>query len=239
MVKKTENQSSNDQHQLSFISSFHCQYKEVENIYRRHWHILGRDRHLGEILNNQPRFIYRRAPNSGDLVVKKLLDPPDQQALKINLKGFFACRKCKCCKTVNISNRGTTRVTNREGESFDIKEFITCNSSHVVYLMWCPCGLFYVGRTKRLLKVRIGEHITNIRLGFRHHSVSLHFKEKHNQDPSLLQFCGLDTIHPSWRGSNRVRDLSQRETRWIFLMKCMAPRGLNIEMDLNCFINDF
>lgn len=103
--------------------------------------------------------------------------------------------------------------------------------------MWCPCGLLYVGRTKRLLKVRIAEHLANIRKGFRYHSV--HFKEKHNQDPSLLQFCGIDTVHPSWRGSNRVRDLSQRETRWIFLMKCLAPRGLNIEVDLNCFINNF
>lgn len=38
--------------------------------------------------------------------------------------------------------------TNMEGRSFAIVEFITCNTSHVVYLLWCPCGLYYVGRTK-------------------------------------------------------------------------------------------
>lgn len=138
-----------------------------------------------------------------------------------------------------MNHRGVTSITNREGESFEIREFSTCNSTHVVYLMWCPCGLLYVGRTKRLLRIRISEHMTNIKNGYRFHSVSLHFKEKHQKDPTLLQFCGIDVVHPSWRGSNRVRDLSRRETRWIYLLKSLAPKGLNIELALNCFINDF
>lgn len=90
LKKKPEVQMPNSQHQLGFISNFHCQYKEIENIYKKHWHILCRDRHLGELLRNQPKFIYRGVPNLGDRIVKKILDPPDQQALKINLKGFFA-----------------------------------------------------------------------------------------------------------------------------------------------------
>lgn len=152
---------------------------------------------------------------------------------------FFSCRKCICCRTVNRITRGLTNVTNLDHEVFEIDKFITCNSSHVVYLMWCPCGLYYVGRTKRLLKVRIAEHLANIRNGFKFYSVSLHFKEKHNQDPSLLQFCGIDQVAPSWRGSNLVRDLSQRETKLIFHLKSLYPRGLNIELDLSCFISNF
>lgn len=171
--------------------------------------------------------------------MRKILDPPGRPSIKIDLSGFYPCRKCICCKTARISNRGMKSITNYENETFEIREFITCNSSYVVYLMWCPCGLFYVGRTKRLLRVRISEHMSNIRNGFKYHSVSLHFKEKHDQDPSLLQFCGIDIVYPTWRGSNRVRDLSQRETRWIFLLKSLFPRGLNIELDLNCFINDY
>lgn len=114
---------------------------------------------------------------------------------------------------MNVSNRGMTSVTNIDHETFEIDEFITCNSSYVVYLLWCPCGLYYVGRTKRLLKVWIAEHLANIRNGFKFHSVSLHFKGKHGQDPSLLQFCGIDRVFPSWRGSNQIRDLSRRETK--------------------------
>lgn len=227
-----------NQHQLGFISGFHHQYRDVEMIFKRHWHILCRDRHLGDVLPSRPKFIYRRAPSFGQRVVKKILNRPNDQTIKIDLQGFYACRKCICCKTVKVINRGVTQITNADNETFRIREFITCNSSYVVYLLWCPCGLFYVGRTKRLLRVRIAEHLANIQKGFQYHSVSLHFKEKHNQDPSLLQFCGVDVVYQSWRGSNRVRDLSQRETRWIFLLKCLFPRGMNIELDLNCFISN-
>lgn len=120
-LKKKEPQISNNQHQLSFISSFHCQYREVERIYKKHWHILCKDRHLGEILPQQPKFIYRRAPSFGDQVVKKILDPSDQRALKIDFRGFYCCRKCICCRTVRTSQRGVTSVTNTDGETFEIK----------------------------------------------------------------------------------------------------------------------
>ena len=207
-------------------------------IFKKYWYILGEDRHLGEILTNQPRFTYRRAPNFGEQVVLKILDPPNHRILKIDFKGFFSCRKCICCRTVKIHNRGKRQITGSDGSIFDINEFITCNTTHVVYLLWCPCGLLYVGRTKRLLRIRTAEHLANIKKGFKYHSFSVHFKEKHKKDPSLAQFCGIDCVHPTWRGSNRVRGLSQRETKWIFLLKCLFPRGLNKEVDLNCFINN-
>lgn len=147
-MKDKETRETTNQPQLGFISNFHHQYKDVEQIFKKHWHILCKDRHLGEILSNHPRFIYRRAPNFAHRVVKKILDQPSHQTLKIDLKGFFSCRKCICCRTVRVRNRGIRQITNLDGETFNIGEFITCNSSFVVYLLWCPCGLFYVGRTK-------------------------------------------------------------------------------------------
>lgn len=119
-------------------------------IFKRYWYILCRDRHLGEVLPEQPKFIYRRAPSFGDRAVKKILDPPGHPSIKIDLKGFFPCRKCICCRTVRMSNRGMKKITTRENETFEIREFITCNSSYVVYLMWCPCGLFYVETFKSM-----------------------------------------------------------------------------------------
>ena len=236
-LKKREAAESNNQHQWGFLTGFHAQYKEIETIFRKHWYILSKDIHLGGTIPEQPRFIYRKAPSFGDRVVRKILDPPNPY-IKIDLRGFFPCRKCICCRTVQVHNRGKCEVIGTDGSVFEIKEFSTCNSSYIVYLLWCPCGLLYVGRTKRLLRVRIAEHLANIKKGFEHHSVSMHFKKKHRQDPSLAQFCGIDSVYSAWRGSNRVRDLSQRETQWIYLLKCLHPRGLNIEVDLNCFINN-
>lgn len=97
----------------------------------------------------------------------------------------------------------------------------------------------YVGRTKRTLKKRISEHIYNIEVGFEYHSVSLHFKKPNNQNLTRLKFWGVDKIIPNWRGSNTVREISQLETKWIFLMGTLMPHGMNIELDVNDFISDY
>lgn len=97
----------------------------------------------------------------------------------------------------------------------------------------------YDGRTKRTLKKRISEHIYNIEIGFKYHGVSLHFKTHHNQDPSDLKFWGIDSVHPNWRGSNLVREISKKESRWIYSINTLTPSGLNVELDVNCFISDY
>lgn len=89
------------------------------------------------------------------------------------------------------------------------------------------------------MKIRISEHIHNIEIGFKHHSVSLHFRDFHNQDPSGVKFWGVDCVHPNWRGSNLVGEISKRETRWIVLMDTLTPRAMNIELNVNCYIRDF
>lgn len=48
--------------QWSFISDFNCQYRDIENIFSRHWHVLMMDRVLKPILPQKPSFIYRKAP---------------------------------------------------------------------------------------------------------------------------------------------------------------------------------
>ncbi len=42
---------------------------------------------------------------------------------------------------------------------------ITCASTHVIYLIHCPCGLAYIGKISRQLRTRISEHRSNIRMG--------------------------------------------------------------------------
>lgn len=153
--------------------------------------------------------------------------------------GFHACRRCKACQQVTTHLRGLTSFTlTANGKEFSIKECITCASTHVVYALECPCGLMYIGCTKRTLGKRVSEHIYNIKTGYREHSVSLHFREKHDRNPIGLKFWRVDKIHPKWRGANMVREISKSETKWIFLTNTPSPRGLNIELDLNCFISN-
>lgn len=147
--------------------------------------------------------------------------------------GFFACRKCKACQQVTTHIRGVTSfASTANGNEFQIKEFISCKSTHVVYALECPCGLMYIGRTKRTLAKRVSEHIYNITIGYKDHSVSLHFRQKHDGNPAGLKLWGIDKLHPRWRGANLVCELSRSETRWIYLTNTLSPNGLNIGLDL-------
>ena len=224
----------------NFLSDFHSQYREVENIFSTHWHVLSMDKTLAPILPSKPGFIYRRASNIADRVVRKVLDPPSRPATFWDRDGFFACKKCRACKEASRPVGAVANfISTSNHKEFTIKEFITCNSDHVVYALQCPCGLIYIGRTKRQMKIRIAEHVVNILNGYKDHNVSLHFKLFHSKDPRGLKFWGIDHLKPEWRGSNLVRDLSKRETQWIFSVDTLSPRGLNVDLDINCFISDF
>lgn len=224
----------------SFICGFHAQHKEVEEIFVTHWHILLMDKVLKPALPLKPGFIYRRAPSYADKIVNKIIDPPCRHPSFLDKDGFYACRKCRACKEVRTPIRALEKfVSTSNNKEFRIKEFITCNTAYVVYALQCPCGFIYIGRTKRLLKIRIAEHIANIKIGFKDHNVSLHFKIHQNQDPSGLKFWGIDHLKPFWRGSNLVRELSKRETQWILLVDTLLPKGLNVDLDINCFISDY
>lgn len=156
------------------------------------------------------------------------------------MKGFVRCRKCIGCKNNTRQPRKILEFKSRSNQrSFKIKDLITCNTTHVTYLIECPCQLQYIGRTTRPLHVRIREHINNIKNGFPKHSLSRHFLEVHNKNPKGLVFYGIDTIMGHWRGDNKKKKISQNETKWIYLLESLQPKGLNLDIDLNCFISNF
>lgn len=156
-----------------------------------------------------------------------------------NLTGYYKCGRCRVCSI----NRGTQRCTRRftahsTQKEHDIEPFITCSTEGVIYLLQCPCGLQYVGRTRQPLSVRLNEHITNIKNGFPKHSVSKHYLNTHNKDPSNTIFLGIDKYRPHWRGSSLVRSISRLEMLWIHKIKCYTPYGLNVDIDTNAFIDN-
>lgn len=120
-----------------------------------------------------------------------------------------------------------------------MKTFITRNTTHVTYVLECEYEYQYVGRTTWKLKTRIREHIDDLRKCFKLHSASNHFRLVHNRDPKGLTFYSIDCKEHHWRGSNLKQAISKNETWWVFEMCTLAPRGLNIDLDLNCFISNY
>ncbi len=95
------------------------------------------------------------------------------------------------------------------GKIYPIKSFINCNSSYVVYRLECECGHFYVGQTKRKLRLRVAEHKYAIRVKNLFH---LFHNEVGHVTESSLKVIGIESIPCSMRGGNRQKQLLQRET---------------------------
>lgn len=226
--------------QMPFITGYSCQHWAIKKVVQKNWSLLLGDEVLGHILPEKPRVVYRGAKNLARSLVCTALDPPIRPNFFNDLVGFYKCGRCISCKTMgSLQSRRTVDITSTStGKSFPIKSCITCNSTHVVYLIQCPCRLQYVGRTSRPLRVRFREHINNIRKGFPSHNLSKHYDLCHNRDPKGTTFIGFDLFSPHWRGSNSVREISKRETHWIYNLRSQVPFGLNVDLDINCFINN-
>lgn len=156
-----------------------------------------------------------------------------------NLSGYHLCRRWQICALNKSKQRKTESfVSISTSREHRIEPFITCSSTGIVYLLQCPCGLQYIGRTKRSMQVRLGEHITNIKNGFRFHSVSKHYAIHHNRNPANTIFLGIDRFSAHWRGSSLVRELSTFEMAWIHRVRCYTPHGLNVDIEVYLFIID-
>lgn len=120
-------------------------------------------------------------------------------------------------------------------KKFRITNRITCKSNYVVYLLKCPCGLGYVGKTKQELKTRISEHKCSIRNRDEKSPVARHINSV-GHDVCTLKFKRTDMIQPLRRGGKRNKLLPQREAKWIHNLQTESPRGLNEELLLSCFL---
>lgn len=226
---------------VPFITPYSVQHNGIKQLLNKHWHIIKNDTVLGSMLPPKPKVIFKGVPSLQGRVAPNILNPPvTTRGFFDQLTGYYQCRRCRVCHLNSSPHRRITSVRSTVTQKvFDIRPCITCASTGVVYLLQCPCGLQYVGRTKRPLQVRLNEHITNIKTGFKNHSVSKHYLLVHNRDPSNTLFLGIDKFKPNWRGSHLVREISKMEMAWIFHLKTYAPYGLNIDTDVNAFINNF
>lgn len=133
-----------------------------------------------------------------------LLTPPKQVQIFSEMKGFYRCRRCLPCRVSKPQPRKREIFKSTvDQKEYQIRQLITCHSTHVTYIIECPCHLQYVGRTTRPLCVRIWEHITNIKKGFPKHNLSCHFAEFYHRDPNGLIFYGIDQVKDHWRGGNK------------------------------------
>lgn len=89
-----------------------------------------------------------------------------------------------------------------------------------------------------MFSTRVGEHIALIKGRDSKHSVPRQYKEFHNSYLKGSQFIAIDKYVPPWRGGARTRGVSRLETFWINELQFHSPFGMNVEWDINAFINE-
>lgn len=225
-------------HKWSFLTNFSTQHRQVKDIIKKHWKILKSDTILGPVLPEQAATIFRGAPSIKGQIAPNVIDPPKKISFFHNMQGFYPCRRCTVCKwNVCQARKMDTFNSTTTGKIYNMKQFATCKTPYIVYLITCPCKKQYIGRTIRNFTTRVKEHITAIKKGKTNHSVSKHYASHHDRNPAGTTFQVIDRFIPHWRGESSIRGVSRLETWWIHQIKCYVPHGLNIEWDINAFIN--
>ena len=156
---------------------------------------------------------FRRPQNLRDLFVHSDMKPP----LK---PGTYKCKTPKCmgCKHVKEG----THFQDSQGHKFRTIGHITCNSNHLTYLLTCNvCNLKYVGQTSNEFKVRIYQHIRDIRAKA-NTTIATHFRLARHSEYDVTA-CAISTAPLLL--SERL--LSERA--WIHILKTTQPSGLNVQ----------
>lgn len=125
----------------------------------------------------------------------------------------------------------------RGNGTFDIKNLINCSTSRVIYIITCPCPKIYIGKTKRPLKVRIGEHLRKIneKEKIPEKPLAKHFAQFHGRSSKGLTVKGIYVL--KLPNSNFDQILLQKEKWWVYRLKSLAPIGLNTELNLQVFLD--
>lgn len=224
------------EHSLICCTTYTPLSNQITQIIKKHWNVLNTDPVCSSLFKELPLFTHSRSRNIRDILVHA--DTFDHsKAPKDRLDaavGFFPCRNCTSCTTTG-SKKTSKFMCHVSGKEYNINKFITCSSSSVIYLLSCPCGLQYIGKTNRQLRVRINEHRSAISRNDPKSPIARHFSTAPHTT-AQLQFIGIDRVTPSRRNRAVESKLLQCEAKWIFYMQTLSPKGLNEDLDLTCFL---
>ncbi len=166
----------------------------IKSCFKKHWHILKSDPELASTFKDPPLFVNKKGRNLRDHLVRANFDVNvgssrvTQTLLQPLPSGNYRCGNCAQCNNTYKTNQFSHPHT---GKKFSINSVITCASTHVIYMIRCPCGLAYIWKTTRKLKQRISEHKSSVRRNDPNYPVAIHFNNAHH-DISSLRFCGIE-----------------------------------------------
>jgi hypothetical protein len=159
-------------------------------------------------------------PLQASLSNASLISVPSSQ------KNVCKNKKCRYCPLIDKSGIFTCKVT---GKTYNCMKNVSCKSSNLIYGITCnTCGLQYVGQTKRKLSLRFQGHFYKIKCNSKVDGVGAHFSSQDHNGTNDLKIQVLEFIRLPPDSGNALNLRLKIEKKWIHLLRCPAPYGINL-----------
>jgi hypothetical protein len=221
---------------LPLITTYHAQfdYDSLKQVMKKRWkEFLAINDEIRDVFAAQfPILVFKRGRTIGNFLTSTTFAPPVSSidttlnALQVLLEESNQDRpvqkcyrpRCKCCDSI----LETTSVWNFDRSvQIAIDDRFNCNSSNVIYVIKCMrCHKQYVGQTDRLLKERLNNHRSDIKLK-KPTAVGLHFNLEHHSFTDLRIF---PIFYLESRDTHANRAV---ECAWMKRLNTIYPFGLN------------
>lgn len=160
----------------------------------KHWHLLTNRHVLNRQVRSTPELMFRRASSLRDRLTSSHYRTFPSPV--IGPCGTCQCGQCPHCPWVLEGNK--YRLPN--GKMLAPRTSSHCGTKGVIYLMFCKCNAFYVGKTIHEFRQRIGDHLYYSGNG-KLTTVGLPIGLYHKFDLMAVRFFVLEVDHPSPRGA--------------------------------------
>jgi hypothetical protein len=143
-------------------------------------------------------------------------------------RGYNFCNRmgCRYCPKLNKTGKLICSTTDQE---FPCMKNISCRSSNLIYAITCiQCRKQYVGQTLLRVKDRFVKHFYDVEKKDLSKAVGLHFARKDHNGIEDIEISVLEFIKKPPRSPEAGIIRDRVEKRWIHLLRCPAPQGLNI-----------
>ncbi|XP_078523015.1 uncharacterized protein LOC144792032 [Lissotriton helveticus] len=210
---------------IMFVTNFSQVSHQVKNIINRNWHLVA-DKTATPI--PKPMFSFRRNRTIRNSLVHTYRDIPKTVQTTIDGNplptGTYPCSGCVNCASIIKGSK----ITANE-RSVNIKSFINCRTTNIIYLIQCPCQKSYVGETSREVRLRLNEHRSALRTNKTGAPLTEHWRiAGHTIDD--LKWCGLERVIMSKRGGN-VNDKRKKREQFFMSTLNSVRSGLNSRED--------
>ena len=222
-----------------FVTNFEPTFPDIKTGLKKFKQIIEDDEELKKIFPHGIKH-FQVSEKRGSKNIKEILAPsntcfsnedqPQNENEHVDeINGSHPCNKpCVYCNILRKTESNEFK-SNSNGQTFNIRQNINCQSENVVYLIWCEeCKLQGVGRTLKMSK-RLSNYYSHIKQKRRTCSSVNHFIDKHvNNWKDVLRIMGIVKLtNPPRDKEERKFRLLQFEGYWQVKLGTVHPHGLN------------